>query len=247
MLDDIAEFGKGEQVILSREESGAESFPLIRVEIRKNRKTVLSDTVGKSGKGKPKFEVHLRRYTNEAMGLSSSQPNYDENGNVPKGYRFEQYLLGERYLFTHIDEEPDCSALERECEKAIEEKCAQIDNKYASIIAAELDRYMTSIAPELDANYQKLFVEYERDLAASLERDIAENNDREVRDRYEREILAPVRKAVDAERAELEKKLNNLEDEQSGEAAALREKIDSIAMRLEELLSAAQKQTPVSS
>lgn len=247
LLDDIAEFGKGEQVILSREESGAESFPLIRVEIRKNRKTVLSDTVGKSGKGKPKFEVHLRRYTNEAMGLSSSQPNYDENGNVPKGYRFEQYLLGERYLFTHIDEEPDCSALERECEKAIEEKCAQIDNKYASIIAAELDRYMTSIAPELDANYQKLFVEYERDLAASLERDIAENNDREVRDRYEREILAPVRKAVDAERAELEKKLNNLEDEQSGEAAALREKIDSIAMRLEELLSAAQKQTPVSS
>ena len=247
LLDDIAEFGKGEQVILSREESGAESFPLIRVEIRKNRKTVLSDTVGKSGKGKPKFEVHLRRYTNEAMGLSSSQPNYDENGNVPKGYRFEQYLLGERYLFTHIDEELDCSALERECEKAIEEKCAQIDNKYASIIAAELDRYMTSIAPELDANYQKLFVEYERDLAASLERDIAENNDREVRDRYEREILAPVRKAVDAERAELEKKLNNLEDEQSGEAAALREKIDSIAMRLEELLSAAQKQTPVSS
>ena len=206
LLDDIAEFGKGEQVILSREESGAESFPLIRVEIRKNRKTVLSDTVGKSGKGKPKFEVHLRRYTNEAMGLSSSQPNYDENGNVPKGDRFEQYLLGERYLFTHIDEEPDCSALERECEKAIEEKCAQIDNKYASIIAAELDRYMTSIAPELDANYQKLFVEYERDLAASLERDIAENNDREVRDRYEREILAPVRKAVDAERAELEKK-----------------------------------------
>ena len=247
MLDDIAEFGKGEQVILSREESGAESFPLIRVEIRKNRKTVLSDTVGKSGKGKPKFEVHLRRYTNEAMGLSSSQPSYDENGNVPKGYRFEQYLLGERYLFTYIDQEPDCSALERKYERSIIEKQTQIDNKYASIIASELERYMESVAPKLDEKYQKLFAEYERDLAASLERDIAENNDREVRESYEREIIAPIRRAVEAEHAELQKKLKNLKDEQSDEAAALREKINSCAVHLEELLSAAQKQTPVSS
>lgn len=247
LLDDIAEFGKGEQVILSREESGAESFPLIRAEIRKNRKTVLSDTVGKSGKGKPKFEVHLRRYTNEAMGLSSSQPSYDENGNVPKGYRFEQYLLGERYLFTYIDQEPDCSALERKYERSIIEKQTQIDNKYASIIASELERYMESVAPKLDEKYQKLFAEYERDLAASLERDIAENNDREVRESYEREIIAPIRRAVEAEHAELQKKLKNLKDEQSDEAEALREKINSCAVHLEELLSAVQKQTPVSS
>ena len=247
LLDDIAEFGKGEQVILSREESGSESFPLIRVEIRKNRKAVLSDTIGKNGRGKPKFEIHLRRYTNEAMGLSSSRPSYDENGNVPKGYRFEQYLLGERYLFTYIDEEPDCSALERECEKAIEEKCVQIDNKYASIIARELDRYMASVVPGLDEKYQKLFDEYERDLAASLERDIAENNDKEVRDRYEREIFDPIRKASETERAELGKQLKKLKDKQSGEAKALREKIDSCAMRLEKWLTAAQRQTPVSS
>lgn len=208
---------------------------------------MLSDTVGKSGKGKPKFEVYLRRYTNEAMGLSSSQPSYDENGNVPKGYRFEQYLLGERYLFTYIDQEPDCSALERKYERSIIEKQTQIDNKYASIIASELERYMESVAPKLDEKYQKLFAEYERDLAASLERDIAENNDREVRESYEREIIAPIRRAVEAEHAELQKKLKNLKDEQSDEAEALREKINSCAVHLEELLSAAQKQTPVSS
>ena len=67
LLDGVTDFGKGEQVIINREESGAESFPLIRVDIRKNRKTVLSDTIGKGGKGKPRFEVQLRRYTNEAM------------------------------------------------------------------------------------------------------------------------------------------------------------------------------------
>ena len=48
LLDGVTDFGKGEQVIINREESGAESFPLIRVDIRKNRKTVLSDTIGDS-------------------------------------------------------------------------------------------------------------------------------------------------------------------------------------------------------
>ena len=74
----------------------------------------------KGGKGKPRFEVQLRRYTNEAMGLSAAPPNYDENGNIPKGYRFYQYPLGERYLFTYVYEEPDCSALEQQYEKARE-------------------------------------------------------------------------------------------------------------------------------
>ena len=64
------------------------------------RKAVLSETTGKNGKGKPKYEVHLRRYTKESMGLSPSKPEYDAEGNLPKGFRFHQYLLGERFSFT---------------------------------------------------------------------------------------------------------------------------------------------------
>lgn len=50
LLDDIADFARGEQIILSKNVNGSESFPLIRVDINKNRKTVLSETIGKSGK-----------------------------------------------------------------------------------------------------------------------------------------------------------------------------------------------------
>ena len=74
LLDDIADFARGEQIILSKNVNGSESFPLIRVDINKNRKTVLSETIGKSGKGKSKYEVNLQRYTKDAMGLSPTPP-----------------------------------------------------------------------------------------------------------------------------------------------------------------------------
>ncbi len=114
LLDGIEQFSKGEQVILSREVSGADSFPLIRIDITKNRKQILSDTLGKHGKGKPKYEVNLQRYTRESMGLSSVEPKYDEKGNM-KGLK--AYLLGERYLFTFVDVDLICRRLKRNLKK----------------------------------------------------------------------------------------------------------------------------------
>lgn len=247
LLNGIADFEKGEQVIINKEESGAESFPLIRVDIRKNRKAVLSDTIGKGGKGKPRFEVQLRRYTNEAMGLSAAPPNYDENGNIPKGYRFYQYLLGERYLFTYVDEEPDCSELEQQYEKAKKEKFAQIDGKYAAVIAKDLDRYMASIAPDLEKKYQRLYAYYEQELASMLEREIAENTDKDIQRKYKQEVIAPIQENYERQRAELEKKLKHCKDDRSDEAVGLRKAIMHAQTDFDKQLSKAQQKTPISS
>ena len=247
LMDGVTEFGKGEQVIINREESGAESFPLIRVDIRKNRKTVLSDTIGKGGKGKPRFEVQLWRYTNEAMGLSAMPPNYDENGNIPKGYRFYQYLLGERYLFTYVDEEPDCSALEQQYEKERKEKFAQIDGKYAVMIAADLNRYMASVAPDLEKKYQRLYADYEQELAVTLEREIAENADKEIQRKYEQELIAPIQANYERQRTELEKQLKRCKDERSDEADGLRKAILHAQADYDKQLLEAQQRTPISS
>ena len=247
LLNGIADFEKGEQVIINKEESGAESFPLIRVDIRKNRKTVLSDTIGKGGKGKPRFEVQLRRYTNEAMGLSAAPPNYDENGNIPKGYRFYQYLLGERYLFTYVDEEPDCSSLEQQYEKAIKEKFAQIDGKYAVMIASDLNRYMTSVAPDLEKKYQSFYEHYEQELTATLEREIVENIDKEIQRKYEQEVVAPVRANYERRRTELEKQLKRCKDDRSEEAEGLRKVILFARADFDKQLLEVQRRTPISS
>ena len=185
LLDNVPQFAKGEQVILSRNIQGSDSFPLICVCIRRNRKEILSQTIGKSGRGRPKFEVYLQRYTKDSMGLSKFEPQYDENGNLPKGYRFNQYLLGERYLFASVDIEPDLTELEKRYEKAYEQDSKKIEGKYASIISNDLERFMSEQIPIIKKGFDDKLAAYIRELEDSLEKDVAANSDKEVKRAYD--------------------------------------------------------------
>ena len=242
LLDGLTQFAKGEQIILSREVGGSVGFPLIRIDVERNRKSVLSDTLGRGGRGKPKFEAWLQRYTKDSMGLSTTPPKYDENGDLPKGVRFFQYSLGERYLFAYVDIEPDCTALERKYEKDLSAANEKIDTKYQGIITAELTKFMDGQAVILRAQYDKKFIEYKSELESALERDIAENKDKEVKREYEAEIAKRVaaleeeykkqKKTIDAEIDKIKK--DKTEKEQKKTAiAALEEKKRSLEEKLE--------------
>lgn len=192
LLDGVKDFGKGEQVILSKEVAGADGFPLICVAIEKNRKEVLSETVGRNGKGKPKFEVGLNRYTRDAMGLSPYPPKSDDKGNVRS---IKSYLLGERYLFTYLDIEPDLIALEKKYEKELTAAYTAIDNKYNGIILSELNRYIEKITPAITAKYEESLAEYTKDLEERLDADVRDNSDKEIAKAYQNELnkrLAPI-------------------------------------------------------
>lgn len=215
LLDDVTAFAKGEQVILSKGVTGAESFPLIRIDIDKNRKDVLSETTGRYGKGKPKFEVDLQRYTRDAMGLSAQEPRYDDNGNLPKDYRFNQYVLGERYLFAFTDIEPDCEAIESRFEKDCKSAEKSVDDKYTAIITTELNKYMGAQTPVLTARYSKQLSDYTSGLNKALEAEIRANNDKEVQKEFERsvkELTAPIKSAYDKERIDIERKISKLKN-----------------------------------
>lgn len=203
LLDGHEEFSKGEQIVLDREVPGADEFPLICVAIERNRKTILMNTVGKGGKGKPKYEVALRRYSKDSMGISETEPRYDEKGNLPKGFKFP-YTLGERFQFTYTDIEPDCSDLEKKCKKETEAAEREIDARYQAIIEDELGRYMTAQLPGITAAFDKQLADYEQELAASLDRDVAENKDKEVRKEYENAVILPIKRKYAAKRNELE-------------------------------------------
>ena len=210
LLDGIKEFGKGEQVVLLKEVAGAEGFPLICVTIEKNRKAILSDTMGKNGK--PKFEVRLNRYTRDAMGLSANPPKSDDKGNI-KGLK--SYLLGERYLFAHVDIEPDLTALDKKYEKELASEYSVIESRYNGIISTELDRYMKGITAEILAKYERQLADYKKDLTEKLDSDVKNDTDREVSKAYQSEIkrlLTPLGEekkkkhaAIRAEREKLEK------------------------------------------
>ncbi len=233
LLDGVKEFARGEQIILSKEVTGAESFPLIRVDIQKNRKKILSERLGKYGTGKPKYESYLNRYTREPMGLSSTEPKYDERG-LLKGQK--GYLLGERYLFAVVDIEPDLSDLDKQFAKEYETACKEIDGCYAGIIANELKKYMQAKSEEKEREYKSKLSSYQVELRAKLDEDVAENKDKEVIKEYEEQIkntLAPYKRAFEKKKEDIERKLKKVKEKE--EITALKEELLAVEKEYEQL------------
>ena len=214
------EFSKGEQVVLEREVSGSDEFPFICVAIEKNRKSVLSETTGRNGKGKPKYEVHLRRYTKDSMGLSPSKPEYDAEGNLPKGFRFHQYLLGERFAFTYSDIEPDYSGVENAFTKARSSAFAEIDSKYAGIITSEVESFIRTESVRLEGVYAQRLEAYISELAATLARDIEENKDKEVREEYANAVTCPIEREYGEQIEALKKRRSKLKEKKHADEIA---------------------------
>ena len=226
LLDGHEEFSKGEQIILDRKVSDADEFPLICVAIEKNRKVVLSETIGRSGYGKPKYEVYLRRYSRDSMGLSEQEPHYT-NGSLPKGFKFP-YTLGERFQFAMVDVEPDCSDLEAQGSREILQAGEEIDAKYRAIIETELKKQMQAERTVLIVAFDRRFEEYENGLHTSLAADIEENKDKEVRREYENRVLAPIQ-------AEYERKRKQLEEARKKIKKGDRKQLEEINQQIETL------------
>ena len=240
LLGGHEEHSKGEQILLDREVAGADEFPFICVAIEKNRKAVLSETTGKNGKGKPKYEVHLRRYTKESMGLSPSKPAYDAEGNLPKGFRFHQYLLGERFSFTYSDIEPDYSGIENAFAKARTAAFSEIDSKYAGIIVGEVESFIKTEATRLEAVYAQRLEAYIRDLAATLASDIAENKDKEVREEYAKAVTRPIESEYGEQIEALKKRKSKLKEKKhADEIAEIDAEIERLTAEMEEKLESA--------
>ena len=240
LLGGHEEHSKGEQILLDREVAGADEFPFICVAIEKNRKAVLSETTGKNGKGKPKYEMHLRRYTKESMGLSPSKPEYDAEGNLPKGFRFHQYLLGERFSFTYSDIEPDYSGIENAFNRAKTAAFSEIDSKYAGIIASEVESFIKTESARLEGVYSQRLESYIRDLAATLTRDIEENKDKEVREEYAKAVTRPIESEYGEQIEELKKRKSKLKEKKhADEIAEIDAEIERLTAEMEEKLESA--------
>ena len=242
------EFSKGEQVVLDREVSGSDEFPFICVAIEKNRKAVLSETTGRNGKGKPKYEVHLRRYTKESMGLSPSKPEYDAEGNLPKGFRFHQYLLGERFAFTYSDIEPDYSGIENAFTKARNAAFAEIDSKYAGIIASEVESFIKAESARLEGVYAQRLEAYISELSATLAKDIEENKDKEVREEYANSVTRPIEKGYGEQIEALKKRRSKLKKKKhADEIAEIDAEIERLTAEMEAKLEEATAMISIAS
>ena len=191
LLDGHKELANLVEIPLSKEVPGAEQTVFIRLAIEKNRKEILSETTGRTGKGEPKFEKYLKTTTRDSVALSSTRPVFNKNGELDSKIR--PYLLGERLAFTTTDIEPDCSGIEKQFNAALQVAFKQIDTKYDSIIHTEVTKYLENEKSRLEEKYKKSLDDYIEMLKSTLVRDVEENNDKAVQEEYDKTILAPIR------------------------------------------------------
>lgn len=243
LLDGHKNLAKGDHAVLSKNVDGADEMPLIKVSIRKNRKEILNETVGKNSRGKLKYENHLYRYTSETMGLSKEKPKY-ENGNLVNADRLNQYVLGERYELAFEDEEPDCTDIDADLERAISEMNKETDEKYSGIIKTELEAYLKKQSLDLDKKNAASMEAYEASLKSSLIKDAEENKDKAVAAEYAREVISPIEIEYNGRIKELEKQLSlnwqtgkkkKQKKDNSNKEGFSEEKINSIKDEIEKL------------
>lgn len=109
--------------------------------------------------------------------MSPYPPKSDDKGNIRS---IKSYLLGERYLFTYIDIEPDLSVLDKNYEKDLTAKYGEIDSKYNGIILAGVNRYMADVSAKTQEKYDLQLIEYKIELDDRLDSDVINNSDKDV-------------------------------------------------------------------
>jgi hypothetical protein len=147
LLDDLAEFEKNDMVLLEKEVDEAESFPLVRVIVEKNRKELFS-AMSLRRKDKPAFEMRLNRFTREAVALAGEAPS-GRNGKPALEF------LDERYRLYHKDIEPDYSDINEQEQAEISAQYRRIDQRYNNEIAVQSAGKKREESARIDAENDK--------------------------------------------------------------------------------------------
>ncbi len=144
LLDGLKEFSYGNMVCLSTQIEDAEEFPLIRLDIERNRKAFNEAKVTKRGKPVNEEERRIRSLASDNVFITSENPSgqskfKDKNGNA-QAITFAEllnagYALGDRFKIVSYDISPD-------------EHLAQLDHEYGI--------NMDKLYKNIDALFEKM-------------------------------------------------------------------------------------------
>ena len=188
ILDGIKDFAKGEMVVLSKKIEEAEPFPLVRLNIDRNKKQFEESRISKKGKLVNEEEIKIRLLANDNVLITSEDPEgdsrfKDKKGNTQKIQITELlnsgYELGDRFKIISFCVEPKESLekLDRQYEADINRGNKEVDIKYEKIIKNELDNAVDEFAKEIDVKIKSLIDNRKKELDFKLDLDVSLNQD----------------------------------------------------------------------
>jgi hypothetical protein len=191
ILDGIEEFKKGDMVVLSSKIEDAESFPLVRLNIDRNKKEFIEAKVNKRGKLINEEERKIRSLASDNVFITSEDPNSNSkfknrDGSIQKIQLGELlnagYELGDRFRIVSFDISPEehLQQLDEEYNYDIESGYKTIDSKYSKIISDELKTSVESFEKDILLKTQQQIDIKKQELDSRLDIDIKANNDSKI-------------------------------------------------------------------
>ncbi len=188
ILDGIQDFTRGEMVVLSSKVEDAEPFPLVRLNIDRNKKAFLEARVNRRGVMVNEEERRIRSLASDNVFITAKDPESnsaykDKNGN-PQPIQFGEmlssgYALGDRFRIVKFDIQPEehLEQLEEQYELDIDRAYKDIDAKYEKIIKDELKEAVDEYKNEIDAEVNKQLTERKKQLDSYLGEEAKQNVD----------------------------------------------------------------------
>lgn len=264
ILDGIQDFTKGEMVVLSSKIEDAEPFPLVRLNIDRNKKSFYEARVNKRGRMVNEEERKIRSLASDNVFITAKDPEgnseyRDRNGNLQR-IQFSEllnagYALGDRFRIVSFDIQPEkhLEQLEYQYESDIDRSYKAIDAKYEKVIIDELSKAIAAYQKEIDGEVKKQLLERKKQLDDSLNDDVKINADSNVLSKITKlkaEIKAKLtketKKAKDEEEKAYKERLNSLIEDAYSEidvkALYIERNIKMLADYETSLMSAAKRQ-----
>lgn len=186
LLDGRDEFKWGDMIVLSNKIEDAEEFPLIRLDIERNRKTFIEAKVTKRGKLVNEEERKIRSLSSDNVFITAIDPK-SKSQHGDKQVTFSEllnsgYALGDRFKIVSYDIEPTehLEELDLNYTRDIDKSYKNIDAKYEKIVREEVKQAVASYEKELNKEVKERIDAYRKKLDDSLEQDVLENKDKDI-------------------------------------------------------------------
>lgn len=135
------ELVRDDQIVITENVDGAESFPLVSIEVDFNKKEIYSAMTEKDRK--PKEELLLNRFTRQDISLTAQEPSNNQT-------RIKSIQLDERYKIFAEDILPNTDKYEKEFENDYLNEKAKVETQYNNIINDEVYEYLDELSLQFD-------------------------------------------------------------------------------------------------
>ena len=212
ILDGSDKFKQGEMIVLKSQVEDAEPFPLIRLNIDRNKKKFNEATIFKQGRSTNEEEKRIRSLSSDNVFITQEDPNKRSKNDSESRIDFNilldaGYILGDRFKIITFDVLPEqhLQELELQCGKDINQAYKTIDDKYAKIERDELNDVVNIFKKQGQEDIEHQVNEEQKRRDYTLEQEIIENTDAEILSKISKkkaEISTNLRRTLKRDKSE---------------------------------------------